>query len=116
MRVIRDYEFVEAADKGASVAIGNFDGVHLGHQSVIDIARSEAARHNVPLGVLTFEPHPRSYFAPHAPSFRLTHVVFRKVLSRARRQSAVLFDDAVVHLVRIVVPNRLSCLRRFRPY
>ena len=71
MRVIRDYEFVEAADKGASVAIGNFDGVHLGHQSVIDIARSEAARRNVPLGVLTFEPHPRSYFAPHAPSFRL---------------------------------------------
>ena len=71
MRVIRDYEFVDAAYKGASVAIGNFDGVHLGHQSVIDIARAEAEKHHVPLGVLTFEPHPRSYFAPDAPSFRL---------------------------------------------
>ena len=71
MRIIRDYEFVEAANKGASVAIGNFDGVHLGHQSVIDIARTEAEKRNVSLGVLTFEPHPRSYFAPGAPSFRL---------------------------------------------
>ena len=45
--------------------------MHLGHQSVIDIARIEADKRNVPLGVLTFEPHPRSYFAPDAPSFRL---------------------------------------------
>ncbi len=71
MRVIRGYEFVEAADKGASVAIGNFDGVHLGHQSVIDIAHAEAEKRHVPSGVLTFEPHPRSYFAPDASSFRL---------------------------------------------
>jgi riboflavin kinase/FMN adenylyltransferase len=71
MRVIRDYEFVEAIDKGASVAIGNFDGVHLGHQSVIDIARKEAKAHHVPLGILTFEPHPRSFFAVQAPPFRL---------------------------------------------
>ena len=71
MRIIRDYDFVDAANKGASVAIGNFDGVHLGHQSVIDIARTEAEKRNVPLGVLTFEPHPRSYFVPDAPSFRL---------------------------------------------
>jgi len=78
MRVIRDYAFVEAADKGASVAIGNFDGVHLGHQSVIDIARTEADSRNVPLGVLTFEPHPRSHFAPDAPSFRLMGSEARK--------------------------------------
>ena len=45
--------------RGASVAIGNFDGVHLGHQSVIDLAR----RPGMPLGVMTFEPHPRSYFS-----------------------------------------------------
>ena len=37
MRIIRDYEFVDAANKGASVAVGNFDGVHLGHQSVVVI-------------------------------------------------------------------------------
>ncbi|MDG1936963.1 MAG: bifunctional riboflavin kinase/FAD synthetase [Paracoccaceae bacterium] len=71
MRVIRDYEFVEDIDKGSSVAIGNFDGVHLGHQSVIDLARKEAKAHQASLGILTFEPHPRSYFAPQAPAFRL---------------------------------------------
>ncbi len=67
MRIIRDYTFLDPEDRGASVAIGNFDGVHLGHQSVIDLARERDA----PLGVLTFEPHPREYFAPDAPPFRL---------------------------------------------
>lgn len=47
--------------------MGNFDGVHLGHQSVIDLAR----RSDAPLGVVTFEPHPRQVFAPDAPPFRL---------------------------------------------
>ncbi|MBL4769032.1 MAG: bifunctional riboflavin kinase/FAD synthetase [Rhodobacteraceae bacterium] len=69
MRIIRDYQFTQAPDRGASVAIGNFDGVHLGHQSVIDLARQAAP--DAPLGVLTFEPHPREYFAPSAPPFRL---------------------------------------------
>ncbi|SCZ52752.1 FMN adenylyltransferase /riboflavin kinase [Epibacterium ulvae] len=69
MRIIRDYQFVEAQDRGASVAIGNFDGVHLGHQSVIDLARQ--AQTDAPLGVMTFEPHPRAFFAPDAPPFRL---------------------------------------------
>ena len=67
MRIIRDYQFVEPQDRGASVAIGNFDGVHRGHLSVIDLAR----RADAPLGIMTFEPHPRSYFAPDAPPFRL---------------------------------------------
>lgn len=69
MQIIRDYQFVEAQDRGASVAIGNFDGVHIGHQSVIDIARQACP--GAPLGVLSFEPHPREYFAPNAPPFRL---------------------------------------------
>lgn len=71
MRIIRDYSYVSEADKGASAAIGNFDGVHLGHQSVIDIARREGERLGAPLGIVTFEPHPRQYFAPAAPPFRL---------------------------------------------
>ncbi|MBN9886848.1 bifunctional riboflavin kinase/FAD synthetase [Salipiger abyssi] len=69
MRIIRDYQYVEPEDRGASVAIGNFDGVHLGHQAVIDLAR--AAGGGAPFGVLTFEPHPREYFAPDTPPFRL---------------------------------------------
>ncbi len=46
--------------------MGNFDGIHLGHQSVINLARTDA-----PLGIVTFEPHPREYFAPASPPFRL---------------------------------------------
>ena len=46
--------------------MGNFDGVHLGHQAVIAVA----AEHG-PLGIITFEPHPREFFAPDAPAFRL---------------------------------------------
>ncbi|MYM54969.1 bifunctional riboflavin kinase/FAD synthetase [Thalassovita mangrovi] len=71
MRIIRDYSFVTDEDRGASAAIGNFDGVHLGHQSVIEIARREGAKIGAPLGVMTFEPHPRQFFAPNAPAFRL---------------------------------------------
>ena len=69
MRIIRDYQFVAPEDRGASAAIGNFDGVHLGHQAVIRLARDAAP--DSPLGVLTFEPHPRDYFNPGAPAFRL---------------------------------------------
>ncbi|WP_108484926.1 bifunctional riboflavin kinase/FAD synthetase [Oceaniglobus ichthyenteri] len=71
MRIIRDYQFISPQDRGASVAIGNFDGVHTGHRAVIDIARTHATRLNRPLGILTFEPHPRQVFAPDAPPFRL---------------------------------------------
>lgn len=71
MRIIRDYTFVSENDRGASAAIGNFDGVHLGHQAVIDIARRAAQKIDIPLGVMTFEPHPRQFFAPDAAPFRL---------------------------------------------
>ena len=71
MRIIRDYHYVEAEDRGASAAIGNFDGVHIGHQSVIALARSAGDKIDAPLGVMTFEPYPRQYFAPQTPSFRL---------------------------------------------
>ena len=69
MRIISDYQFTDEQDRGATAAIGNFDGVHLGHLSVIDMAR--AAAPDAPLGIVTFEPHPRAYFAPKSPPFRL---------------------------------------------
>lgn len=71
MRIIRDYQFVEQQDRGASAAIGNFDGVHLGHQAVIDLARQAGHVVDAPLGVMTFDPHPREFFAPKAAPFRL---------------------------------------------
>jgi len=54
------------------VAVGNFDGVHLGHRAVIEEAGTLARSISAPWAVLTFEPHPRSVFAPTAPPFRLT--------------------------------------------
>lgn len=72
MRIFRHYTELPEDARGAVVAIGNFDGVHLGHQAVIAAARHEADRRHVPCAVLTFEPHPRSFFQPSSPSFRLT--------------------------------------------
>jgi riboflavin kinase/FMN adenylyltransferase len=70
MRLFR--HAVAGVPRGAAIAIGNFDGVHLGHRAVIDEARRIADAKGAPLAILTFEPHPRSVFAPDAPPFRLT--------------------------------------------
>jgi riboflavin kinase / FMN adenylyltransferase len=58
--------------RGGVVAIGNFDGVHRGHQAVLDRALDEAERRRAPALVLTFEPHPRTVFRPDVPLFILT--------------------------------------------
>ncbi len=71
MYIVRDYQYATIPDTGAVVAIGNFDGVHLGHQAVLDMVRHHAERLNCAMGVMTFEPHPREYFAPGTPDFRL---------------------------------------------
>jgi riboflavin kinase/FMN adenylyltransferase len=62
----------DATLKGAVVAIGNFDGVHRGHRAVIDAAIARARGLGRPAAALTFEPHPRSFFQPQSPLFRLT--------------------------------------------
>lgn len=72
MQIVRDPRVMDPRLVGASAAIGNFDGVHLGHQHVIDMARGRG-----PLGVVSFEPHPRQHFAPEAPPFRLMNAQAR---------------------------------------
>lgn len=72
MQIIKTWADIPAGARGASVAMGNFDGVHLGHQAVIDLARGTA-----PLGIITFEPHPREFFSPSAPPFRLMNAEAR---------------------------------------
>lgn len=72
MQVIRHYSHVPVEARGAVVAIGNFDGIHRGHQAVVARAASLADEMGVPLGVMIFEPHPREYFNPDGPNFRLT--------------------------------------------
>ena len=69
MRILTDYNIINECHKGASVAVGNFDGVHLGHQSIIKNAGQFSS--NCPLGVLTFSPHPREFFKPESSAFRL---------------------------------------------
>jgi riboflavin kinase/FMN adenylyltransferase len=70
MRIFHDWRNLPPDARGASVALGNFDGVHLGHAKVIRAAH--AALPGAPLAVLTFEPHPRELFRPEDPPFRLT--------------------------------------------
>src|SRR6195256_3103921 len=70
--VIRDSTPKTAIPKGAVVAMGNFDGVHLGHRAVIKAALDMARTHGKPALAVTFEPHPRSFFSPNSPQFRLT--------------------------------------------
>ena len=70
--VARDDDPVIARLRTATVAIGNFDGVHRGHRSVIALAQDRAAAAGCPAAVLTLEPHPRSYFRPDEPLFRLS--------------------------------------------
>jgi riboflavin kinase/FMN adenylyltransferase len=72
MKIFRHYRDVPDACKGAVVALGNFDGVHLGHQALIGEARRLAHEQGAPLGVLAFEPHPQEFFRPSPESFRLT--------------------------------------------
>jgi riboflavin kinase / FMN adenylyltransferase len=70
--IIRDTTPAAAIPKGAVVAMGNFDGVHLGHRAVIAAALQMGHAHGRPALAVTFEPHPRSFFSPNSPQFRLT--------------------------------------------
>jgi riboflavin kinase/FMN adenylyltransferase len=70
--VIRDTTPAAMIPKGTVVAMGNFDGVHLGHRAVIHAALQMAHSHGRPALAVTFEPHPRRFFSPNTPQFRLT--------------------------------------------
>ena len=76
--------------KGGVIAIGNFDGVHRGHQAVLSRALEIAGEKNIPSLVLTFEPHPRSVFRPDEPVFRLTPAPLKARLLEAMGFNAVL--------------------------
>ncbi len=77
--------------KGAVVAIGNFDGVHRGHRAVIDLACRRAAGLGKPAAALTFSPHPRQFFKPDVPLFRLSDD-----RNRLRLLAATGLDGAIV--------------------
>jgi riboflavin kinase/FMN adenylyltransferase len=71
MRTLGPNATVPEDARGAAIALGNFDGVHRGHLAVIESAGAAAAAHGVTVGAAVFEPHPRRFFQPDAPPFRL---------------------------------------------
>src|SRR5690606_21134220 len=84
--------------RGAILALGNFDGFHLGHQRVVGEAVNWARAEGRPTIVATFDPHPVRHFAPHVPAFRLTSLDQREELFAAAGAEAMLvfhFDAAL---------------------
>jgi riboflavin kinase/FMN adenylyltransferase len=77
--------------RGAVVAMGNFEGVHRGHRAVIAAAAERARALGRPAAALTFEPHPRAFFRPHEPLFRLTDET-----AKLRLFAATALDGAIV--------------------
>mgnify|MGYP001182736689 FL=1 len=74
MEVYRNLSEVPDRFRGGAVVLGNFDGVHRGHQAVIGKAATAAKTEGQPLGVVTFDPHPRAFFRPHDAPFYLTSI------------------------------------------
>jgi riboflavin kinase/FMN adenylyltransferase len=98
MQVLRHFENVPEDLKHSVLAIGSFDGIHRGHQEVIGKAGRLARELGAPQGVLTFEPHPRSFFAPDAAPFRLTPFRIRAQLIEALGVDLLVvlhFDEAL---------------------
>ena len=90
-RILRNYVDVPQNYKGSAVAIGNFDGVHLGHLEVIKAADRQAGLIGGKQAILTFEPHPRQHFAPKAPPFRLMTAI-SKLHQLASTDAQVVFE------------------------
>jgi riboflavin kinase/FMN adenylyltransferase len=99
MQVYRDWAGLPETARGASIALGNFDGVHLGHAGVVRAAH--AARPDRPVAVLSFEPHPREFFRPQDPPFRLTLAAERAAALAALGVGILYelpFDETFSHL------------------
>jgi riboflavin kinase/FMN adenylyltransferase len=98
--IVRDRAPVGAL-RGAVLAMGNFDGVHRGHRAVIATALDRAGRLGKPAAVVTFEPHPRAFFNPGEPFFRLTDETAKlRLLASTGLDGAIVltFDAALASL------------------
>src|SRR3982751_3533325 len=88
--IVRDTTPAAAIPRGSVVAMGNFDGVHLGHRAVIAAALQMGRVHARPALAVTFEPHPRRFFSPNSPQFRLTEETAKlRLLAGTGLQGAV---------------------------
>jgi riboflavin kinase/FMN adenylyltransferase len=97
MRIYRDLHVLPDHARGAAVAIGNFDGLHLGHRAVLTAAQETAHARGIPSAVLTFAPHPRRFFVPQTPPMALEPFHLR-----LRRLQALGVD--IVYIARFNAP------------
>ncbi|HHH35275.1 MAG TPA: bifunctional riboflavin kinase/FAD synthetase [Gammaproteobacteria bacterium] len=101
MELIRGYHNLRGHHRGSAVTIGNFDGVHLGHQAVLGQLSEKAAELGLPTVVVTFEPHPQEYFGGDKAPPRLTR--FREKIQTLRRYAVdrvlvLRFDDRLARM------------------
>ncbi|MGB1539736.1 MAG: hypothetical protein ACPG80_02145, partial [Rickettsiales bacterium] len=82
MRIIRSFAAWPSAAHGSVMALGNFDGMHRGHQAVVSRAKSLANAAGRPCAVMTFEPHPRRFFQPDLPVLRIIPFAQKAALLR----------------------------------
>ncbi|PLX60086.1 bifunctional riboflavin kinase/FAD synthetase [Sedimenticola selenatireducens] len=101
MQVIRGLHNLRAEHRGCVATIGNFDGVHLGHQAVFRNLRERAAAFGLPTTVVTFEPQPQEFFAPDAAPARLT---------RMREKLQALKDAGIDRVVLLEFGRKLASM------
>ena len=102
MRILRHYRDPPADAKGAVVALGNFDGVHLGHRALLLEAKRLAAEQKRPFAALVFEPYPREFFRPTDEPFRLTPF---------RAKARLLSELGVDHLIVLTFDSQMSSMQ-----
>lgn len=98
VKTLTTYQGLADAEKGAVIALGNFDGLHRGHQAVIARSKDIAKTLDAPLGIGLFRPHPFRFFKPEAPPFRLMSPTVRAQIMPSLGVSylyEIPFDDAL---------------------
>lgn len=97
MKIVRKLSAIPEELRGTILALGNFDGVHMGHQKVLNSALEAARVADIPCGAMVFEPHPREFFNPAKPVFRLTPIDAKLAIFEAIGLDycvVIPFDDA----------------------
>jgi riboflavin kinase / FMN adenylyltransferase len=122
--LVTGHDPVPDSFRGGVIAIGNFDGVHRGHQALLALARDDASGRRAPFGLITFEPHPKTFFRPEDPVFRLSPLPLKARLVAglgARFVAALTFDRAFASLepddfVRDILVGRFAAVHMVTGY
>jgi len=110
MRVVHGFRGVPDAARGAALAIGNFDGVHRGHQALLETSVAKAKEIGAPAGALIFEPHPREFFHPEEPHFGLTTLDQKLAIFEALGLDLAIVLDFNAKLAELPADAFISCV------